>query len=163
MTMHNHNDDTDPQDIRAASSALIKELSSGLYLLEYSNDRKAWQTPGGRLHVNESPYDALVRELREEISFDASKMKNLKLTTLDFHFDKQAGDSMMHFFFTRNYSGSLADEIHPDNVEVNDFGLFTETEILDKIADPYAVERVKNVLANPNTRCFYLENAAGVF
>lgn len=150
-------------DIRAASSALIKEKSTDKYLLEYSRDRDAWQIPGGRLQVNESPYDALLRELWEEISLDKTKIQNLKLVTFDFRYNKEAGDSMMHFFFTFEYDGSLKDDIKPDGVEVNDFDLFTQEEMLSKLKDRFAADRVRRVLNTPDAECIYLENAKPVF
>jgi len=150
-------------DIRAASSALIREKGTDKYLLEYSRDRDAWQIPGGRLRLNESPYDALIRELWEEISLDRTKIQDLKLVTVDFRYSKEAGDSMMHFFFTFDYDGSLKDEIKPDNFEVNDFGLFTREEMLRKLKDRFAADRVQCALESPQAECIYLENAKPVF
>lgn len=150
-------------DIRAASSALIKQKGTDKYLLEYSSDRDAWQIPGGRLQVNESPYDALLRELQEELSLNTTKIQNLKLATFDFRYSKEAGDSMMHFFFTFDYDGALKDEIKPDGIEVNDVGLFTLNEVLQKLKDRFAADRVRRTVNTPEAHCMYLENTKPVF
>jgi 8-oxo-dGTP pyrophosphatase MutT (NUDIX family) len=150
-------------DIRAASGVLIKQAGTDKYLLEYSNDRQAWQIPGGRLNKNESPYDALARELKEEISLNIENFKKIKLTTVDFRYDKKAGDSMLHFFFTAEYHGSLLSDAKVDNVEVNDFGLYTKDEVISILKDRYAAQRVQMVVDSPNMECYYLENAKQVF
>lgn len=154
-------DDSSEMDIRACSTALIKDSGGDRYLLEYSHDRNAWQIPGGRLRHNESPYEALIRELREEIGFDADKIGIIKLVTFDFRRNEAATDSMMHFFFLLDYNGSLKDDITPDGIEVNSVGLFTAEEVLTVLKDGYAARRVKLALSS-NNQCMYLENAKKV-
>ncbi|MDC9607147.1 NUDIX hydrolase [Xenorhabdus griffiniae] len=51
--------------IHCASLAYIED---GKVLLVRVRDNKLWYFPGGKIEVNESPIEALVRELSEEIN-----------------------------------------------------------------------------------------------
>ena len=44
-------------------------------LLAFSNNKNAWYLPGGKTNEGESPADALVREIREELNFSLNKHK----------------------------------------------------------------------------------------
>jgi len=44
--------------------------SAGNILLCYRNDLKKWNLPGGRMEDNETPWEAAIREVKEETSLD---------------------------------------------------------------------------------------------
>ncbi|WP_313375569.1 NUDIX domain-containing protein [Chishuiella sp.] len=45
-------------------------LDHNKLLLTYSKNKKAWYLPGGKLDKNETSLDALVREIKEELSLE---------------------------------------------------------------------------------------------
>ena len=44
-------------------------------LLAHRTDYDLWNLPGGRLEANESPWDGVIREIKEETGFDAEVIK----------------------------------------------------------------------------------------
>lgn len=55
----------------------MKLLTAGLVvtknnqlLLAYSNNKNAWYLPGGKVDKGETPKEALIREIREELNID---------------------------------------------------------------------------------------------
>lgn len=55
----------------------MKLLTAGLVvvqdnklLLTYSNNKKAWYLPGGKIDQGETAREALIREIREELNID---------------------------------------------------------------------------------------------
>jgi 8-oxo-dGTP pyrophosphatase MutT (NUDIX family) len=52
-------------------------LKEGKLLLAYSNNKKAWYLPGGKVDANETVLEAIDREIREELNvrLDVCKLK----------------------------------------------------------------------------------------
>ena len=69
----------------------------------YGEQKDGWEFPGGKLEPGETPEQALVRELREELAVEVSVGK--KICTVEY--DYPNFHLTMHCFFTKIESGSL--------------------------------------------------------
>ncbi len=68
---------------------------------EFSN---YWEFPGGKLKKNEGPDEAIIREIKEELSLDISK-KSLKPLSFKTHvYDKF--NTIIFFYICRSWSGT---------------------------------------------------------
>ncbi len=73
------------------ASALIQN-DEGKVLLVYHKKLDVWLYPGGHIEANETPDEALVREVKEETGLDVEIIGELK-TSLN---DKEADVSVLH-------------------------------------------------------------------
>ena len=64
---------------------------------------KKWEFPGGKLEQNESAEDALIRELKEELSIDVKNFSDLMLVDHDYP-DRQV---RLHVFIVDRYSNEI--------------------------------------------------------
>ncbi len=67
--------------------ALIE--NNGRYLLEQSKTTDFLNMPGGRVHAGESTFDAIKRELQEELNLTNVDLKLLKVAEQFFEFDNK--------------------------------------------------------------------------
>jgi len=56
-------------DMKLPTAGLIA-LKGDKLLLAYSNNKKAWYLPGGKIDKNETAVEALIREIKEELSLE---------------------------------------------------------------------------------------------
>ena len=68
-----------------------------------------WEFPGGKIKTNESPDDAIVREIKEELSLDINK-KSLKPLSFNTHTYKNIYDGdldvVIFFYICRSWKGT---------------------------------------------------------
>ncbi len=96
-----------------------------------------WELPGGKIERTESPQDALVRELREELSIEAS-IRELIIST--FH-EASPYAINLHTFRVTEYSGDLAAGDSHDEVR-----WLTREELTDYDWAPADVEVIVHIL-----------------
>lgn len=60
--------ETTPHSIIRLHTAGLIALREGKLLLAYSNHKKAWYLPGGKIDSGETPREALCREIGEELN-----------------------------------------------------------------------------------------------
>ena len=70
-----------------------------------------WEFPGGKVEPNESPTDALRRELDEELGIRAEV--GPKLTTVCHHYANGAAVEL-HFYVVHEYAGEIQNRIFHD-------------------------------------------------
>jgi 8-oxo-dGTP diphosphatase len=101
-------------DIRASqlvSAGIIYRAGRVLIGQRRTTDKHAlqWEFPGGKVEVGESPQEALVRELREELQIDASIGAELA------HYEHEyASGSSVHllFFAVPNFIGKPINRVY---------------------------------------------------
>ena len=82
-----------------------------------------WEFPGGKLEINESLENCILRELKEELDIDAelhSLYDNYSFKAKDVIYD-------LYFFRVKGFSGNLSKTVHDEIkwVELKDFHNFS--------------------------------------
>jgi ADP-ribose pyrophosphatase YjhB (NUDIX family) len=103
-------------------------------LLCHRRDYDLWNLPGGGLEKDESPWDGVIREVKEEVGLD------VKVTKLQGVYSKPDNDEIVFSFFCIQTGGKIrltdeADEIK--YFKIND---------IPKNISPKQIERIKDAL-----------------
>ncbi|MDD5583206.1 MAG: (deoxy)nucleoside triphosphate pyrophosphohydrolase [Candidatus Marinimicrobia bacterium] len=67
-----------------------------------------WEFPGGKVEKDETPQDALVRELKEELNIEVTRLK--ALLSYPYQYPHQA-PCVLHFFRVLAYQGNVENKI----------------------------------------------------
>jgi len=93
-------------DFRVAAKAFIVNAEKRLLLLKREPENvqmpEAWEIPGGRLEVGESPFEGLKREVREETGLEVEIQKPLSVR----HFTRKDGQIITMLVFVCRPLGS---------------------------------------------------------
>lgn len=110
--------------------------NEGRVLLCHRRDHDLWNLPGGGVEAGESPWDALVREIKEETGL------NTKLTHITGVYSKPDKNEIVLSFACQitGGEGTLTDEA--DKIE------YFEVGQIPKNTSPKQVERIKEYLAD---------------
>ena len=107
------------------TGAIIYEANKFLICRRGPNEKAAglWEFPGGKLEINESLEDCILRELKEELDIDAelhSLYDNYSFKAKDVIYD-------LYFFRIKEFLGSLSMTVHDEIrwVELQDFHNFS--------------------------------------
>ena len=94
------------KNIYVAIAALIDWQGKVLLSLWQKNKTlpNYWEFPGGKIKVNESPDDAIIREIKEELSLDINK-NSLKPLSFNIH-DYKRFNAIIFFYICRSWLGS---------------------------------------------------------
>lgn len=146
---------------RIAADALICD-SRGRILLVDPKYKPDWDTPGGMAEGNESPVDALIRELREELGLDISA-NDMNLSCIDWVSPHGPWDDSLVFIF---HAGTLTSN-QIASLRLADFELaayeFCTTEQAQHRLRPYVWLRVHAALdAIHSHNVAYLHNGIPV-
>jgi 8-oxo-dGTP diphosphatase len=116
-----------------------------------------WILPGGTVEAEESPLEALHRELREELDL---AIEPLSLLAVDYIPNRDVkGEYLQMLFSAKDLSDDQAQHIHLQAYELKDY-LFVSLETAYKLLTPLVAERVKSGIAilDATTPLPYLEN-----
>lgn len=94
-----------------------------------------WEFPGGKLEANESPENALIREIKEELGIEI-KAKDLKPLSFSSH-NYQNFHLLMPLWECRQWEGN------PKPLEGQEIAFFGKHEIIDLKVPPADVELVE--------------------
>ncbi len=107
------------------TGAIIQEKNKFLICRRGPNEKASgfWEFPGGKLELNESLEDCVLRELKEELDIDAVLHRlydNYSFKSKDAIYD-------LYFFKIKGYSGNLLKTVHDEIkwVELKDFHNFS--------------------------------------
>ncbi len=117
-----------------------------------------WEIPGGVIEANESPRQACVREIREELGISVEIRKILcvdyRAVSLD-HPD----ESIQFVFFGGTLSNNQIQEIKVGEREILETHWITTEQIKNKISNPALASRIlAAVEAYKSKTCLYLES-----
>jgi len=140
--------------MRVGACALL--VRDGRFLLGHRSPQRAyypdvWDLIGGHVEPTESPREALVREVREEVGLVPTAFHLVEVATEpdpDTH-----GPGEFHIFLVTEWSGR---EPQPTNAEHDELGWFTPAEARAlPLADPAYISlfsRVEAILGTPDLR-----------
>ncbi len=107
-------------------------------LLCHRRDHDLWNLPGGGVEVGESPWDALIREIKEETGLEA---KPVHLTGV---YSKPDKNEIVLSFACQIEGGEIALTDEADKIE------YFEVEQIPKNISPKQVERIKEYFEDKN-------------
>ena len=119
------------------TGAIIQEGNEFLICRRGPNEKAAglWEFPGGKLEINETLEDCVLRELKEELDIEAelhSLYDNYRFKAEDVTYD-------LYFYKIKKYSGSLSKKVHDKLkwVEIKDFHYYSflpgDTPVINKL------------------------------
>ena len=114
----------------------------GRVLLCHRNDYDLWNLPGGGLEADETPSDAVTREVLEEtgLEVDVDRLTGV--------YTKVGKNEMVFSFLCHITGGHLKTTNEADKVE------FFSVEEIPKNTSPKQVQRIKDCLENPGKTLF---------
>jgi len=121
--------------MRAGAFAVIFD-ERGRVLLCHRRDMDAWNLPGGRVEAGEAPWDAALREVREEVGVEANVIRLIGL------YWKPNTDELVFSFECGLLSGTPAPSDEADRV-----GYFGIDELPENTV-PKQVERIGDALTS---------------
>jgi 8-oxo-dGTP diphosphatase len=111
---------------RLSSVAVILENPVGQALIVKANYKSYWSFPGGVIDKGETPKEAAIREVREEVGLDISTDNLLFVAVVD----RKSDDAHTYqFIFRASINTSAIPRIVLQSSELEDFALVTKDEI----------------------------------
>jgi 8-oxo-dGTP diphosphatase len=141
---------------RVAAGALFVD-EHGRILLLRPTYKQYWDIPGGYIEHGESPLDACVREVREEIGLD---VQITNLLVIDWAPHPDEGDKMLFVFDGGTLSDAQLKSIKFEDGEIAEWA-FLDDRQLDERTIPRLARRLRCALeARTESRCTYLHEGA---
>jgi 8-oxo-dGTP diphosphatase len=139
---------------RAASGVLFFD-EAGRVLLVRPTYKPGWDIPGGYLHPGETPTEAAVREVAEELGI---KPPIGRLLVADWAPHPDEGDKMLFVFDGGELAPEYAAQIQLQAAEIADYA-FHSPESIGQLLIPRLARRIATALAaRPTAQTVYLEH-----
>ncbi len=126
------------QEFKIGVFGIIKDNEDRV-LLCLRNDYNVWNLPGGRLEKGESPWDGVIREVKEETGLDVEIIKLIGL------YSKPNKDEIVFSFECKVLAGELT-----LNNEAKDIKYFSVNEIPENTVQKQ-IERIKDFFENKDS------------
>ena len=115
--------------IYAAVKALIENKGKYLIIEQEFNGKKYMDLPGGKVEFGESPYDTLLREVKEEVYLDIEIIKPIGIWW--FFRDSNTGQVICNTFICKAKDYTKIDlNKNPANEKIVNYYWFTKDELL---------------------------------
>jgi len=138
---------------RAASANVICESHQGNLLVVKAKYKPYWSLPGGWIDRNESPRDAAIRELHEEIGLEV-RAEELELASVINRISRRADTYLFVFRLKNRLDENVELKLQPS--EIAGYDWVSKQDIRQKRQDRHYNRAPKNWAADsPET---YLEN-----
>ncbi|RZT79398.1 ADP-ribose pyrophosphatase YjhB (NUDIX family) [Micromonospora violae] len=110
-------------------SVIVVDEQARLLLVRHAGSRDGWAVPGGAVEIGESPAEAAVREIREEIGVQISQPRLLDvLGGTDYEVTYPNGDRVA--YVTAVYEAGIAEGAPaPDGEEISELDWFTPAQL----------------------------------
>lgn len=143
-----------------------KRMGAGIMLFNKNNEilivkpsyKDHWSVPGGSVEENESPKEACIREIREEINIAIDDPKFLCIAYYSNESEPTKGESLQFMF----YGGVLKDDqisnIRLADGEISEYKFFKTDEALPLFNKKSQYWVLKSLEAIKNNSAIYLEN-----
>lgn len=113
-------------EVRPASAGVIVENVAGEALIVKASYKTHWSTPGGMIDAGETPLQAAIRELREEVGLEVSP-DELRLYAVA---SRQAtASATYHFVFTVRLDDQRLRSIRIDGEEIAEWRFVSRQEV----------------------------------
>lgn len=141
-----------------------KRMGAGALILNENNEilivkpgyKDYWSIAGGVIDENESPKDACIREVKEEIGID---LKQAIFLCVDYNSNvEEKGDSLQFIFFGGKLSDNEIKEIKLDKKEIIECKFLPIVQALPLLSDKLKLRLPKCLEALKNNGAIYLEN-----
>ena len=119
--------------------------NEGRVLLCHRRDYDLWNLPGGAVEAGESPWEALVREIKEETGFEA------KPTHLTGVYSKPDKNEIVLSFACQITGGEITTTDEADKIE------YFEVGQIPKNTSPKQVERIKEYFSDKSKTRFRVQ------
>ena len=114
----------------------------GRVLLCHRNDYDLWNLPGGALEAGESPWDGVVREVKEETGLD------VLVSRLAGVYSKPDKQEIVFSFVCVVTAGEIALNDEADRIE------YFAIDAMLHNTSPKQIERIRDAIDNPHTTIF---------
>lgn len=148
-----------PRKYMSAGAIFLNK--SGEILLVKPHYKDVWEIPGGMVDTNESPQQACVREVKEEINLN---IKPDKLLVVDFSKQQEfRGDSLQFVFWGGVLAPDEIEKIKLQDGELTEFKFFTLEQAMPKISAKMKIRLAKSLQAHKTDKTLFYENEASLF
>lgn len=107
-------------------------------LLCHRNDYDLWNLPGGGLEIGESPWDGVIREVKEEVGLD------VEVVRLQGVYSKPDKNEIVFSFICKHIGGKMTLTDEADLIQYFPF------EDMPKNTSPNQLARIKDALSESN-------------
>ena len=125
MTRKPSNSEFNPAQARLAAGALYFDRDHQVLLVKPTY-RDGWEIPGGYVEPGESPRQACLREVKEELGIDAELGD---LLVVDWAPDPADGDKLLFIFEASPLSEQDQRDLTLDGTELSEYGFFPVEEL----------------------------------
>ena len=112
---------------------VVIKSDQGNILLAKPNYKKSWQLPGGGVDDGESPEEATIREVREELSLNLNP-DSLRLTDTIYKQDEE----LLFLIYEANEAIPEDTQLRVEEGEITDFQFANVNDVAPLLSDYYA-------------------------
>ncbi len=140
---------------RMGVGVLILNTKDEIFIVKPSY-KDHWTTAGGVIDENESPRNACIREVKEEIGID---LKNVKFLCVDYSSNSdEKGESLQFIFFGGKLSESEIENIKLDEKEIAEYRFMKIDVALPLLNEKLKMRLPKCLNALKDNAVIYLED-----